>query len=514
MTNNPPKKVALLIGISQYQGDLPSLPAVTNDIENMKQVLEDKNLGWFDQVKALLNPDLETIQIEIGKLFSNCQRQDLALLFFAGHGLLDDNDSLYLATSSSNRKDFEFNSIRASFIHDILNKSRCKRKIIIFDCCYSGAFAQNWQSRGHDTLNLQKQFGGEGQAVLTSSSSAQKSFEKEGSGIYTRYLIEGLNGAADRNNDGKITIQELHDYAKEKVEEATQSKMKPEIYLFKDGSKIILSRAAQNILEVEYRQLVEESVDNGQLSDIALENLKFKQQELKLTDEQAEEIKSQVCEFYTENLENLQRYREALQQQTLPLTQKTCGILKYYKSHVLSLSEKEAKVIEKEILPNKEFRKLQGGGFLKYLVIRVKNILNFPKTHFYLRRLIAFLDFIASMVIIGCCIFYLLRRWDYIDGLEIITILLGIISSLILIYSASFIWKNTSLDNLRNLIASRYIIRRRIIAILHILIGISGFIVGIILSIPYIDRTLGVILFWLAELGLLWIYVGISLWKY
>ncbi len=75
--------------------------------------------------------------------------------------------------------------------------------------------------------------------------------------------------------------------------------MKPEIYLFKDGSKIILSRAAQNILEVEYRQLVEEYVDNGQLSDIALENLKSKQQELKLTDEQAEEIKSQVCEFYT-----------------------------------------------------------------------------------------------------------------------------------------------------------------------------------------------------------------------
>ncbi len=99
-------------------------------------------------------------------------------------------------------------------------------------------------------------------------------------------------------------------------------------------------------------------------------------------------------------------------------------------------------------------------------------------------------------------------------SLRLSEFLLAIISSLILVYSAYFIWKNTSLDNLRNLIASRYIIRRRIIAILHILIGISGLIVGIILSIPYIYSTLGVIVFGLAELGLLWIYVGISLWKY
>jgi hypothetical protein len=40
-----PKKVALLIGVSHYEAGLPPLPAAPNDVEAMRRVLQDPNIG-------------------------------------------------------------------------------------------------------------------------------------------------------------------------------------------------------------------------------------------------------------------------------------------------------------------------------------------------------------------------------------------------------------------------------------------------------------------------------------
>jgi uncharacterized caspase-like protein len=76
------KKVALLIGVSQYEAGLPPLLAAPNDVEAMQRVLQDPNIGGFDEVKPLIDPDPVTMQKAIGKLLRGCQREDLALVFF------------------------------------------------------------------------------------------------------------------------------------------------------------------------------------------------------------------------------------------------------------------------------------------------------------------------------------------------------------------------------------------------------------------------------------------------
>ena len=356
MAKSPPKKVALLIGVSQYEGDLPPLPGAPNDVEAMRQVLEDPELGWFDQVDLLRNPNPTEMRRAIGRLFRKSQRDDLALLFFAGHGLLDESDRLYLTTPISNSEEVRETSVPASFLHDAMKSSRCKRKVVILDCCYSGTFAENWQARSGGKIDLERQLGGEGQAVLTSSSSAQKSFEREGSGIYTRYLVEGLRGAADQNKDGIISIQELHDYAKERVVSATESKMKPEIYLFKDGSKIVLTQRAKNDSEAEYRQCVERYASLGRISDIAREVLKKKQQGFGLTDGQASEIEEQVLVSFRRRIENLERYKKAFAtevERQYPLAEHTLNELKDLQK-VLELADEDVTRIEKPILEQAE----------------------------------------------------------------------------------------------------------------------------------------------------------------
>ncbi|MGB3656302.1 MAG: hypothetical protein WBA41_34515, partial [Rivularia sp. (in: cyanobacteria)] len=112
------------------------------------------------------------------------------------------------------------------------------------DACYSGAIAQGWRTKSVG-VDIKKQLGAEGRVILTSSSATQTSFEHEGLrlSLYTQYLVEGIEtGAADTDNDGNIHIQELHAYAKAKVQ-AVKPKMIPEIILDKEGFNILLANA-------------------------------------------------------------------------------------------------------------------------------------------------------------------------------------------------------------------------------------------------------------------------------
>jgi branched-chain amino acid transport system substrate-binding protein len=51
------KKVALLIGVSDYGSGLTALPAATKDVKAMQEVLEDPTIGGFHDVRTLINPE-------------------------------------------------------------------------------------------------------------------------------------------------------------------------------------------------------------------------------------------------------------------------------------------------------------------------------------------------------------------------------------------------------------------------------------------------------------------------
>jgi Ca2+-binding EF-hand superfamily protein len=357
MPKPAPKKVALLIGVSEYRAGLPPLPAAPNDVEAMRRVLQDPNLGGFDVVERLLNPDPFAMQDAIEKLFAECQKDDLALLFFSGHGITDDNGRLFLTTCLTNEKRFRATSVPASFVHDVMNESLCQRQVVILDCCYSGAFKEGWQSRSAATIDIKQQLalGSKGRAVLTSSNALQKSFEHEGSGIYTRYLVEGIEtGVADCNGNGTISIQELHEYAKEKVQEAKPA-MTPEIHTHKEGFNILLAQARRKP-EADYRKLVERYASHGEISFVAREILQQKQKEIGITDGLAAEIESQVLEPYRKRLKYLERYREAFKKAVeyrYPLAQKTRDELKDLQD-VFGLRDEDVAPIQAQITADKE----------------------------------------------------------------------------------------------------------------------------------------------------------------
>lgn len=227
------RKLALLIGVSEYEAGLPPVRTAAGDVQAMQRVLQNPQLGGFEVAKILLNPPLEKMLVDIHNLFANSQKDDLVLLFFSGHGIVDESGKLYLATRSTNKETFKATAIAASHIQDIMRDSPSRKQVVILDCCYSGAFAQNWQpKRNCDT------------ALLASSNSTQKSYEAEESGIYTRYLVEGIEqGVADKDSDGEVLIAELHKYAKQKVQ-AIRPQMKPDIQTYREGFQIAIAKSS------------------------------------------------------------------------------------------------------------------------------------------------------------------------------------------------------------------------------------------------------------------------------
>jgi uncharacterized caspase-like protein len=196
-------KVALLIGVSEYEPGLSRLPGAVKDVEAMQRVLQRPEIGGFDQVKTLTNPDPLLMQGEIESLFSERSKEDLVLLFFSGHGVKDDRGKLYFATRITRKSPrgelIKSTAVPASFVHEIMNNSRSKRQVVLLDCCFSGAFAEGMSAKDDGVVDVKEQLGGEGRAVLTSSTSTQYSFEQQETdlSVYTRYLVEGID-ARDR----------------------------------------------------------------------------------------------------------------------------------------------------------------------------------------------------------------------------------------------------------------------------------------------------------------------------
>lgn len=313
-------KVALLIGVSEYQPGLNSLPSATKDVAAMQQVLVNPDIGGFDQsnVTLLENPDRQTMAEAIEQLFLGRRKDDLVLFFFSGHGIKDDTGRLYLGTLNTRKTPqgdlIRSSALSATFIHESMERCRSRRQVIILDSCFSGAFAEGLAAKDDGTIDIREQLGGEGRAVLTSSSSTQYSFEQKESdlSIYTRFLIEGITtGAADLDEDEVISIDELHEYASKKVSEF-QPAMKPEIYAIREGFKIRLTKVPLGDPQEKYRKILERYGKRGTLTFVSQSILNVWRTKLSLSDSEAEALEKEVLEPYRQKFrQKLLNYEEA-----------------------------------------------------------------------------------------------------------------------------------------------------------------------------------------------------------
>ena len=352
-------KVALLIGVGNYEhpDDLKPLVSAPKDVAAMQRILLNAQMGEFSEVIPLIDPDPMQMQEAIETLYRDRAKDDLVLLFFSGHGIKDDSGKLHFSTRVTRKTPrgelVKSTAVSARFVQEIMGNSRSRRQVMILDCCFSGAFDPALNAKDGGSVDLQN-LGAEGRVVLTSSSSTEYSFEQQGSelSIYTRFLVEGIEtGAADRDNDGKVSVRELHEYATKKVQE-TAPKMNPKIIVLKDeGFDVVFAKAQITDPKLKYRKDAERYSMRGAISPAGRTLLNTQRVRLGLTLEETQEIEDQILQPFRDRLKHLEDYRLAFVAEVeyqYPLTQETLDELKDLQE-ILGLREEDVTQIEQDV---------------------------------------------------------------------------------------------------------------------------------------------------------------------
>ncbi|WP_103666551.1 SUMF1/EgtB/PvdO family nonheme iron enzyme [Pseudanabaena sp. BC1403] len=312
-------KYALLVGNSQYINisDFPVLPSAVRDIEALRQILVDPNMGDFTNSDVTVLPDADETQIRraISRLFLNRQPEDKLLFYFSGHGTLDKFRKFYLTGISTEGNDLIGTALSSDVLRDAMRQSRASQIVVILDCCYSGAFPKSMKAKGSG-IDVISELEGTGWAILTASDSTQYAFEQEGFdlSLYTHFLVEGLRtGAAARNKHIGITVDDLHSYVTEKVQLAND-RMTPKMSLDETGHRIVLARSPQEDPKLKFRKEIDELItsQNGKILPFTRLLISKAQQQYGVANEDAKRIEREVLLPWLEYAKNLEEYEKAL----------------------------------------------------------------------------------------------------------------------------------------------------------------------------------------------------------
>lgn len=222
------RKFALIIGNTEYTDPgLAQLTAPGKDAEDFARVLQSKDICDFDAVHISLNEPSSSVIEAVDEFFDQKKPDDLLVLYFSGHGVKDEIGSLYLAFKNTVRSRLRSTAIKSDYIREAMDQSRSKRQVLILDCCNSGAFPQGTKAELGGVMGMAKAFQGYGRFVLTASDATQFAWEGDkiigetDNSLFTHFLMKGLEGEADSDGDGKITVDELYDYAYHQISRVT-----------------------------------------------------------------------------------------------------------------------------------------------------------------------------------------------------------------------------------------------------------------------------------------------------
>jgi chaperonin GroEL len=243
-------RYALLIAASEYEDQtLADLRAPGQDVDRLAAILEAPEVGGFDSVTVLQDTADYQLRMAIEEMLTERLRDDLVLVYFSCHGIVDGQHRLHFATTNTRHKRPAGTAVSRTFVNEQLEACVASAKVRILDCCYSGAFAEGFKSAPKTALEDQV---GRGYVVLAASDAYEYAYEADSvtdaaprASVFTDILIEGLSsGAADLDGDHQIGVDELFRYVQEGIRHRSASQT-PRFWANDAELNIYLARADQ-----------------------------------------------------------------------------------------------------------------------------------------------------------------------------------------------------------------------------------------------------------------------------
>lgn len=312
-------RVALLIGVSKYPPGLNPLLRAQKDVEVMRRVLRQPQFG-FEMVECYCDASLQQMQEGIETFFKNRIPDDQVLFLFTGYGIQDRDGKLYFATPEtapdSQGRLIKSRAIPASFVRDVMNSSPARHQVMILDCHLQQGFDQVVQD--NNPIDVFAQLDGRGRVILAASIFTHPAVETSDIDVwsYTRYLIEGIEtSVADRDSDGLVSAEDLHEYARRKMAIAAPA-MNPQIYGSPESARFPLLTVPVHDARVIYHKVLDDLVERGQTDATATMLLEHRslldeiKHGLKLSPQEAEDIEARSLRPLRDYRQRLQSYQE------------------------------------------------------------------------------------------------------------------------------------------------------------------------------------------------------------
>ena len=235
----PSTQWAVIIGVGGYESSaVPRLRYSVADAEAIYQTLigagfkKENILLMTDKTER--KPTLRNIKWALGTFLArSAHKDDLVMIYFAGHGASEvdqrgierDGLSKYLVPVDADPDDLYSTALPMDEMQNVLARIEAERVTVFLDACYSGAAGgRTFASTKTRTVNVDDIFldrltRSKGRAIVTASRPSELSIElaELGHGIFTYYLVRGLQGYADNNRDGIVSLQELYEYLAQEV---------------------------------------------------------------------------------------------------------------------------------------------------------------------------------------------------------------------------------------------------------------------------------------------------------
>ncbi len=237
---------AFVVGISDYQDtNIKGLQYAHKDAEDLFKFLQTPSGGAYkpENMVLLTNKDAtwERIREELREFLSKPEPDDLVFLYFAAHASPDpyQPNNVYLITYNTKLSKMLGTALSVNEIELALRENLRANKVVMFaDTCYSASFgvvgtrdartsAESINAAFDEAVRRSKP----GTFIVTSALGNQLSQESEiwggGHGVFTWYLLQGLQGKADKDTNGYVTTQEVFDYIYENVKRETKGRQYP-----------------------------------------------------------------------------------------------------------------------------------------------------------------------------------------------------------------------------------------------------------------------------------------------
>lgn len=249
------------IGVSKYLDKSMNLKFADKDVRSISKALSDKFKGRIT-IDTLNNKNAtkENITALKEKLKSS-KINDIVIISFSGHGLVDANKDFYFATHDIDFNEPNKRGLSYQDIQFLLEDIPARKKILLLDACHSGELDEedsltdinnnenvnsylpegakgtitNSSNIGlKDSFELMQSLfydldRGNGSFVISAAGGKEYAFESKdwGNGVFTYSFIKAIEELSESNSDGKINISKLKDYIYKSVTRLTNNKQKP-----------------------------------------------------------------------------------------------------------------------------------------------------------------------------------------------------------------------------------------------------------------------------------------------